>query len=67
MVIPVVTASLISKSFKQTLLLSVVLSLCVVITGLFASYYFNVPAGGSIVLLALGVFGLVSINKKGSW
>ncbi len=65
MVIPVITAMQFSKSFKQALLLSVVISLVSVITGLFLSYYFDLASGGTIVLVSLAIFlvGLVFKNK----
>jgi zinc transport system permease protein len=64
MVIPVVTASLIAKSFKQSLFLSLCFSISSVIGGLIASYYLNLPAGGAIVLLALLIFGIVALGKE---
>ncbi len=64
MVIPVLAASLVAKSFKQTLSASVIFSLFVVITGLFLSYYFNLAAGGAIVLLSLLCFGIISLLSR---
>ncbi len=65
MVIPVITAMQFSKSFKQALLLSVIISLVSVITGLFLSYYFDLASGGTIVLVSLAIFlvGVVLKNK----
>ena len=56
MVIPVITAMQFSRSFKQTLLYSVLISLVSVITGLFLSYYFDLASGGTIVLISLVIF-----------
>jgi zinc transport system permease protein len=53
MVIPVITAMQFSRSFKQTLIVSVVISLCSVVAGLFLSYYFDLASGGTIVLVAM--------------
>jgi zinc transport system permease protein len=66
MVIPVITAMQFSRSFRQTLFFSVVISLVSVITGLFVSYYFDLASGGTIVLAAMIIF-LVSMffNKGG--
>jgi zinc transport system permease protein len=64
MVIPVVTAGLIARSFKQSLLLALVFSITSVIGGLISSYYLNLPAGGAIVLLALIFFGIVALTKE---
>ncbi len=65
MVIPVITAMQYGKSFKKTLLLSVLFSLIAVIIGLVVSYYANIASGGTIVLIALMLF-LISLflNKR---
>lgn len=66
MVIPVVTAIQFGRSFKQTMLLAVVNSLIAVLSGLFVSYYFSLASGGTIVVIALGLFLLsVLVNRKG--
>lgn len=56
MVIPVLSALQIAKSFKNTLAYSMIFSLIAVFAGLFASYYLNIIAGGAIVLVALILF-----------
>ncbi len=65
MVIPVITAMQFHRSFKQTLFISVFISMISVIAGLFLSYYFDLASGGTIVLTALTLFltGLF-INRK---
>jgi zinc transport system permease protein len=63
-VIPVVTAGQIARSFKASLYLSVLFSVISVIAGLFASYYFNLAAGGTIVLVALIIFAITSFFRK---
>ncbi len=63
-VIPVVTAMQVAKSFKQTIVFSQGFALVSVLAGLFVSYYLNLPAGGVIVLLSLLIFGVVAIIKK---
>lgn len=55
-VIPVVTALLFRKGFKQTIILAEFVSLSSVIIGIFVSYYLNIAAGGSIVLITLFIF-----------
>jgi len=60
MIIPVITAMQVGKSFKQSTYLSVGFALISVIIGLVLAYYFNLPAGGAIVLLSLGIFGFVA-------
>ncbi len=64
MVIPVITATQIARSFKQIIGYAVAFSLFSVLVGLVISYYFDLAAGGAIVLLALGVFVVVSLLKN---
>lgn len=64
MVIPVTTAMQIGKSFKASLLLSILFANVSVIAGLVISFYYNLPAGGSIVLFALCIFLLVAAKKR---
>lgn len=55
-VIPVVAALQLNKSFKQTIIYAEIISLFSVITGLFASFYLNLAPGGAIVLISLAIF-----------
>ncbi len=63
-VVPVVTALQLKKSFKQTILYAECFSLFSVIAGIFVSYYLNLSTGGTIVLLTIGLFSLVFVMKK---
>jgi zinc transport system permease protein len=56
MVVPVITAMQLGRSFRQTLFISVGISLASVVSGLFLSYYLNLASGGTIVLVALAFF-----------
>lgn len=56
LVIPAVTALQFKKSFIRTILYAEIISLGSVVSGIFASFYFNIPAGGTIVLVMLAVF-----------
>lgn len=64
MVIPVISAMQIATSFKQTAVFSVIFAFIAVVIGLFAAYYLTLPAGGAIVLMSLGLFGLISLFKS---
>ena len=65
MVIPVVSAMQVGKSFVQTIFYAVFFGLTSVVFGLFASYYFNLAAGGTIVMFSLLIFTLASfLNRK---
>ncbi len=61
MVIPVVTAMQIGKSFARTILYAACFGIISVLSGLFISYYADLAAGGTIVVVSLILFGLTSI------
>lgn len=63
-VIPVVTGMQIGRSFKQSVYFSIMFALIAVFAGLFAAYYFNLPAGGAIVLFSLGIFSVTALLRK---
>lgn len=64
MVIPVISAMQYGKGFRTTLLLSVAFSLISVFLGLFISYYLGLASGGTIVVVALGIFLLSLLVKR---
>lgn len=64
MVIPFVTAMQIGKSFGKTLLYAVGFGEVSVILGLFISYYLNLAAGGTIVAISLGLFGIFTFISQ---
>ncbi|HZE86844.1 MAG TPA: metal ABC transporter permease [Methylomirabilota bacterium] len=64
-VIPVVTALQLRKSFKQTIIIAEIISVFSVIAGIVSSFYLNLSSGGTIVLIALIIFSLVFLFKKG--
>lgn len=63
-VIPVVTALQFRKSFKQTIMIAEVISVISVISGIISSFYLNLSSGGTIVLIAIGIFVLSLLFKK---
>jgi len=64
MIIPVVTALQLKKSFMRTIIYSEIISIFSVVSGIFISYYLNLSTGGTIVLLMLGIFLVVMLSKK---
>jgi zinc transport system permease protein len=64
MVIPAITGMQIAKSFRQGIYYSLLFAIIAVVVGLYLSYYLNLPAGGAIVLLSLGIFGVVALFKR---
>jgi zinc transport system permease protein len=66
MVVPVVAALQFKKGFTRTLVYAEIISVLSTITGIIASFYLNLPAGGTIVLLMLFVFlCIVLFSGKG--
>lgn len=55
-VFPTVTALQISKGFKGTIIISAVVSVTCVISGVFLSYLFSLPTGAAIVMLNAAIF-----------
>jgi zinc transport system permease protein len=64
MVVPVACSLQISRSFKNTIFLSVIFALISVIVGLFTSYYFDLAPGGSIVLTSVFILLAILVFKK---
>jgi len=61
MVVPVATAQLLTGSFRATVALAMAIGLIVSVAGVGVSYYADTPSGGTIVLLALGLFVLAVV------
>lgn len=61
MVIPVVSALQLKKGFRTTLFLAQAISVAATVAGIFASWFFNVPAGAAIVLGLLAVFAGIAL------
>ncbi len=64
LVIPVAAAMLISKSYKQTLGLSIMFSEIITVIGLFISFYLNLRPGGTIVLFGTILLVIITLLKK---
>jgi zinc transport system permease protein len=56
LVVPVAGATQVSRSFTESLLVSVVLAEVAVLLGIGVAYYGGVTAGGVIVLVAVGIY-----------
>ncbi|KAB1187736.1 MULTISPECIES: metal ABC transporter permease [Haloferax] len=56
LVVPVAGAAQVSRSFSESLLVSVVLAQLAVLLGIGVSYYGEATAGGVIVLVAVGIY-----------
>lgn len=67
-IIPISCATKFCKSFKQTLLVAIIISEISVFSGLISSYYLNIPSGAMIVVVNILFFIIISImtNRKGT-
>ncbi|MFF0742436.1 metal ABC transporter permease [Streptomyces sp. NPDC004111] len=61
MVVPVAAAQQISRSFTVTFVLAVTIGTAVTLAGTLTSYQYDVPPGATIVLLAIGVFVVLTL------
>ncbi len=59
LVIPAATAYLLVRRFVAIMMTAAALGTAAAVTGLYLSYYFNLPAGPAMTLVASGVFVLV--------
>ena len=65
-VIPNITAMMFGKGFKKTVGISLGISVFSVITGILVSYYLNVAASGTIVIIAVGILvGTLILKSTG--
>jgi zinc transport system permease protein len=55
-VIPNITAMMLGKGFKKTLLISILIAIIPVIGGILISYVMNLAPGGTIVIISVGIF-----------
>jgi zinc transport system permease protein len=63
MVVPVATAQLVARSFRATYLVGIALGAAVSVAGVTASFYLDTPSGGTIVLLAIGLFAILLVGE----
>lgn len=63
MIVPVATAQLVTRSFRGTMAAAMVIGLAVSVSGLSITYVYPLSPGATIVVLAIGVFGVVSLAR----
>lgn len=61
MTIPVAGAMVFAKSYKKMYITSIILSVIFMVSGICASYYLGIKPGGSIVIIAVISFLLISL------
>lgn len=63
-VIPAVTALQLRRSLSQTIIWAEIFSIVSVVSGIILSYYLNLAAGGTIVLIMLALFIIISVSRR---
>ena len=63
MIVPNAAAQLIGRSFRSSLAWAVAIGLACAVGGVLISYAADTPSGGTIVLLAIGVFALAAVGS----
>lgn len=61
--IPQATANLFTKDFRKMLILSSIFAFIGTISGLFISYFLDIPSGASIIFTLVIIFGLFRLYK----
>jgi zinc transport system permease protein len=64
LVLPALTSTQISKSFRQTVILSPIIGIVTVVLGILASLAIDAAPGGTIVLVGLGILAATFVAKK---
>lgn len=64
MVVPVATAQLVGHSFRSTFVIGIGLAVVSAVSGVVVSYYAHLPSGGTIVLIAIGLFVLTLLSTS---
>ncbi|MFC2118637.1 metal ABC transporter permease [Bacteroidota bacterium] len=62
--IPQATAGLFSKNFKHIIFLSILFAFIGSISGLFVSYYLNIPSGATIIFCLVLIYGFLRLIKS---
>ena len=64
LIIPAASAKLLSRTFNYTTIIGVVFGAISSVSGLLLSYYFNLPSGPSMALVATGIFIICFLYQK---
>ncbi|MPV37955.1 metal ABC transporter permease [Georgenia subflava] len=63
MIVPVAIAQLLSRSFRSTMAVAMGIGVVVCVVGLSVTYFYALSPGATIVILAIGVYAVVSIVR----
>ena len=64
LIIPAAAAKLVTKTFVNSIRISIVFGVTASVIGLYLSYFFNLPSGPTMSLVATGIFILAYISNR---
>ena len=64
LIIPAAAAKLVTKTFVNSIRISIVFGVTASVTGLYLSYFFNLPSGPTMSLVATGIFILAYVFNR---
>ena len=64
LIIPAAAAKLVTKTFVNSIRISIVFGVTASVTGLYLSYFFNLPSGPTMSLVATGIFILAYASNR---
>ncbi len=64
LVTPAATAYLLVRRFSLIMLVGAAIGVLAAVTGLYSSYYFNLPSGPAMTLAAVAAFSVVAVFKR---
>ena len=64
LIIPAAAAKLVTKTFVNSIRISIVFGVTASVTGLYLSYFFNLPSGPTMSLVATGIFILAYTSNR---
>jgi len=64
LIIPAAAAKLVTKTFVNSIKISIVFGVTASVTGLYLSYFFNLPSGPTMSLVATGIFILAYVSNR---
>ena len=64
LIIPAAAAKLVTKTFVNSIRISIVFGITASVTGLYLSYFFNLPSGPTMSLVATGIFILAYVSNR---
>ncbi len=64
MIVPVATAQIVARSFSRTMALASVIGVLVSVAGLTLTYWYDLPPGATIVVLAIALYAVTSVVQN---